>query len=214
MKAVLFRIALIATAVLVASCSKHENTETASNEEAPSAPSVTATPAPVKTVAVATPAPPRLAPDGMFFLLVKKSVETTDGIIGLAPGTQVLKQADGKFTADGHPLELQPHEITNDLDIAGRVAGVDARAQAAIRQTLQAHGSPGKPVPGTMPASTPSTPATASNPPPTRPVPATQQVGTGVESSTAIGTAHSKVQNGWLYEKDTAGNWVKVRQVR
>ena len=205
---------MIAAAVLVASCSKHENTETTSNEETPSAPSVTATPAPAKTVVAATPAPPRLAPDGMFFLLVKKSVETTDGIIGLAPGTQVLKQADGKFLADGHPLELQPHEITNDLDIAGRVAGADARAQTAIRQTLQAHANPAKPGPGAKPASSPSSaasaPPKAANPPPA----STSQTGGGFGSTTALGAAHSKVQGGWLWEKDNAGNWVKVKQVR
>jgi hypothetical protein len=216
---VLSRIACIMACVLIGSCSKHDKAETTDTDQAPVAPPPpAATPEPVKAVVAATPAPKRLAPDGMFFLVVKKSVETSDGISGLAPGTQVLRQADGKYVADGHTLALQPSEITNDLDVAARYAGADARAQAAIKQTLQAHATAPKPgAPGLAAnASGAGTSApVASSASASGLVPATQRSnGTLLDGSSALGSAHSKIQGGWLYEKDAQGNWMQVRQVR
>src|SRR5687767_15158492 len=131
----------LAIALVAASCSKPEPVpeEVVSAEEAE--PVVIEAPAPATPAPVAAaplPPPKRLAPDGIFFLLAKKSVETDAGIIGLRPGAQVIRQPDGKFTVDGLGVDLEPGEMTNDLDVAARVAGADARAQAAIRQTLAA----------------------------------------------------------------------------
>lgn len=218
MKALLPQLVIVAVCVCIAACSKRE-AEPEQAEAVSTTPPPAATPAPVKAeIAIATPPPKRLAPDGMFFLLTKKSVETPDGIVGLKPGTQVLRQPDGKFLADGHVLELLPTEMTNDLDLAGRIVGADARAQAAIRQTLQAQPRSTPVANGASPtrsaAPSGSTPATAAAPVnPT--IPGTQRSGgTGVESSTTLGSAHTRVQGGWIYEKDAQGNWVKSRLAR
>ena len=205
MKTIHPRILIVATGLLIAGCSKHETTST--DESGSATPPPAATPAPVKAeVAVATPPPKRLAPEGMFFLLAKKSVETPDGIIGLKPGTQVLQQPDGKFMADGHPIEVLPTEITNDLDIAGRVVGADARAQAMIRQTLQARPASSAPkAPGSSAA------AATSNPPPS---PAAPRSNTAMQSTSSLGAAHTRVKDGWLWQQNTDGAWVKVRETR
>lgn len=218
MKSSLIRIVSLAACVLVASCSKQDQTETTAVEPATPAP-VAATPEPVKVVA-ATPAPKRLAPDGTYFLTVKKSVETPDGIFGLKPGTQVLRQADGKYTADGHVLELQASEITNDLDIAARYAGADARAQSAIKQTLQAR--PAAPPPTTTAAVGGSTASRSTTTPANGTLGSTSSTvaptqrsnGSMLDGSSALGSAHTKVQGGWLYQKDASGNWTAVRPVR
>lgn len=215
MKAVLFPIAILAACACVVSCSKREAV-TEPDEVVSTTPPPTATPAPVRAeVAIATPPPRRLAPDGMFFLLTKKSVETPDGIVGLKPGTQVLRQPDGKFLADGHTLDLLPTEMTNDLDLAGRIVGADARAQAAIRQTLQAQPAPviggNSPTRNAAPNSAGTTAAPSANPT----SPATQRSGgTALESSSVLGAAHTRVQGGWVWEKDAQGNWVKARLAR
>jgi len=211
----LIRTISLAACVLIASCSKQNQTENADAAPATSEPVATA-PEP-KTVAVATPAPTKnLAPDGTFFLLVKKSVETPDGIIGLAPGTKIRQQADGRYSADGHFLELKPSEMTNDLDLAARYAGADARAQAAIKETLQAHatapkaGAPTTTKAGASTASSVAAAPRATSPPPVAP----SSSGTLLGQNSALGSAHTKVQGGWVYQKDATGNWIPVRPTR
>jgi hypothetical protein len=211
MKPFLIQTISLAACILIASCSRQNKTENAETVPAAAEP-VAATPEP-KAVVAATPAPKRLAPDGTFFLLVKKSVETSDGIIGLAPGTKIRQQADGRYAADGHYLELKTSEITNDLDIAAHYAGADARAQSAIKDSLQAHAT--APKPG-APTSAPSSSATAaSRTTPSTPVPAAPRAGSGLlGQNSALGSAHTKVQGGWVYQKDATGNWVPVRPTR
>jgi hypothetical protein len=147
----------------------------------------------------------------VFFLLTKKSVETDAGIIGLRPGTQLVRQPDGKFLVEGHTLDLAPGEITNDLDIAVRVAGADARAQAVIRQTLAAR--PAAPVNGRAPVNESQSANSASESVASPPAPA-QQSESSLGRSNALGAAHTRTQDGWLYQKNSDGEWERVRRLR
>ncbi|MDB6155364.1 MAG: hypothetical protein JWL90_3817 [Chthoniobacteraceae bacterium] len=90
---------------------------------------------PPPPVAAATPAPNYFAPEGVYFLLAATSVETEDGIVGFKPGSEALKQANGKYRVGEHEIELRPDQLTNDLRIAGSLASADAAAQAAIRSS-------------------------------------------------------------------------------
>lgn len=175
-----------------------------------------ATPPPVVAMPpTPTPVAKRLAPEGMFYLLVKKSVETTDGITGFKPGTLVKQEADGSFTAEGKQLEVRPNEITNDLDLAARYAGADAMRQAAIRQSTSAAALPPA---GTQPsAPNPATQAAGSNRPPAKSgssiVAPTQRVG-ALDASSALGAGHTMTKDGWVWQKDNAGNWRRVKPLR
>lgn len=101
---------------------------------------VVATPAPATPEPVpATPVPNYFAPEGVYFLMVKKSITTDDGITGVRPGTRLQKQADGSFTTDaGQTLQAAAHEVTNDLRVAQHIVGADAAASAALRQQMDA----------------------------------------------------------------------------
>ena len=215
MKPFLLQTTALAACLFIASCSRQNNAENVETVPAASEP-VAATPEPTAVVA-ATPAPKRLAPDGTFFLLVKKSVETSDGIIGLAPGTKIRQQSDGRYSADGRFLELKSSEITNDLDIAARYAGADARAQSAIKESLQAQATApkaGAPT-STAGAAPASSAAAASRTTPNTSVPAAPHASsTLLGQNSALGSAHTKVQGGWVYQKDATGNWVPVRPTR
>lgn len=81
---------------------------------------------------------PAIAPLGVYFLTTAVSVETADGIIGIQPGTTVMKQADGSFLAGTQKLKLKEGQFTNDMQVAARVAGADAAAQAALQRATQA----------------------------------------------------------------------------
>lgn len=203
--------------VTLGGCSKR-TTET---EPAPETPA----PVPVATPKPATPPPPtpapatpppvakRLAPPGTFYLLVKKSVETSDGIIGFKPGTQVKQEADGAFTAEGHKLDVRANEITNDLDIAAHFAGADAMRQAAVRQVLATPvAAPAASVPG---APTPSAPQTAARPTSSGPsIAAGQRSPAALGASSALGASHTMTRDGWLWQKDANGNWTRVKPLR
>ncbi|MEQ1859411.1 MAG: hypothetical protein ABMA13_05705 [Chthoniobacteraceae bacterium] len=136
-----------------------------------------------------TPAPKRLAAAGTYFLLVKKSVGTADGIIGFKPGTQVMQQGDGSFAVEGHKLRLLPGEITNDLDIAAGIADADAQRQAALRQT---------PAPVATPAPAPSQPV----------------AGPTLRPGGAAGPGEAITRDGWVWEKDRSGMWRRAKPVR
>ena len=203
---------------LVAGCSKPAKV----TEEATPAPVVAettpvpATPEPSVPQIIATPPPKRLAPNGTFFLLRPKSIETADGIIGLKPGTLVLRQEDGSFAADGQKIEVTEAELTNDLDIASRVAGTDARVQAAIRGNLTAAPLPapknasGTPDPGRK-SSTNSSETRASD---SKVIGATQGGPGGLQSSNSLGSGHTMTKGGFLYQKNSDGDWIKVRPLR
>lgn len=197
----------------LAACSK----KSAESEPVPETPELAAAaPAPATPPPVAamppTPVPKRLAPEGTFYLLVKKSVETADGITGFKPGTLVKQEADGSFTAEGKKLEVRPNEITNDLDLAARYAGADALRQAAIRQSTSV-------APPTPAASQPAASAsTAGSRPPAKSsgsgiVAPTQRVG-ALDASSALGAGHTMTKDGWLWQKDTSGNWRRLKPLR
>lgn len=125
-------------------CQKKPTTAEEPPPEEASRVAAPATPAPI--AAAPTPAPaipaPALAPEGVYFLTAATSVETAEGLVGLQTGTRVTRQTNGRFKAGEHELDLRPDQITNNLAVAGRLAGRDAAAQAAIRQTTASRGDP------------------------------------------------------------------------
>lgn len=132
-------------------CKKKEVAEEAS-EEAPATPAAkTGTPEPKVAVATsppkaATPAPtPQFAPPGVYFLLTKVSVETSDGVLGLKPGQMLKEVKPGVYNADNIQVTLRPDQVTNDLTVARRVAAQDQQVQAAIQQRLAAAATSGSP---------------------------------------------------------------------
>jgi len=104
------------------------------------------TPAPatptLEPVAVATPPPatpaPELAPPGVFYLIAAARVETSDGIVGLKPGTGVKLVRPGIYLTPAGEVSLNPEQMTNDLALARRVASADSSAQAAVKSALAA----------------------------------------------------------------------------
>lgn len=97
---------------------------------------VTPTPAPV---AAATPSPatpaPRLAPEGVFYLVSAYRVEGKDGIVGLPPGTGVKRVREGIYLTPAGELPLDSELLTNDLDIARQARDADRAIQIASRPT-------------------------------------------------------------------------------
>lgn len=204
---------IVLLCVLLAACSR-KTTETEPAPEAmPESTVVVETPAPAATP---PPVAKRLAPEGTFFLLVKKSAETPDGIFGFKPGTVVKQEADGSFTAEGHKLDVQPNEITNDLDLAAHYAGADAQRQAALRQAaaIAAAVTPPPSASANNSSSAPSRSSSSSSSSSGGPVSATRRTAGGLESSSSLGSGHTKTQDGWLWQKDAAGNWHRVRPLR
>ncbi len=201
----------------MAGCSK----KTVETEPTPESaePAVVSTPQPKPVVAAATPTPKRLAPTGTFFLLVKKSAVTNDGIIGFKPGTAIKQEADGSFTAEGHKLDVRSNEITNDLDLAARYANADAQRQAVIRQVTAT------PVPSSTTAlgtssngSRTSTPASTSGTAPTTNsyglVAPVRTTNSGLEGSSTLGASHTMTKDGWIWEKNANGDWRRLKPLR
>jgi hypothetical protein len=89
----------------------------------------------------------RLAPEGTYFFLKRASLKTESSIIGFAPGTKVTmieQRGSTSIVSDGeHQFETASSELTNDLDIATRVAKADFEAQRKIGdfivKTVQEH---------------------------------------------------------------------------
>lgn len=93
-------------------------------------------PGPPQEVAASEPPAPRLAPEGVFFLTQRVSVTTSDGVIGVAPGTKVerLSEKKGilKVSSRGNLFEVRRDQLTNDIGVAERMGAQDASAQAAL----------------------------------------------------------------------------------
>jgi hypothetical protein len=96
---------------------------------------VVETPTPIP-VAVAAATPIRhLAPPGIYFLLQRVSFMTDSGVVGDSPGTKVsmVKSGSPMKVSDGqNQFDVDPTEVTNDLDIATRVFYADRAVQAQI----------------------------------------------------------------------------------
>jgi len=119
------KLAVLMAMTLVA-CEKQETPP----PEPPSTPAATP---PATPVAVATPWD--LAPEGIFFLTQKVSVETSDSILGFKPGEPVKLVKDDVYAAqDGTQLTLRPDQVTNSMSRARALASNDARVQALIAQ--------------------------------------------------------------------------------
>ncbi len=200
----LYWIAVIAALSLAAGCTRTEKA-TETDEEDGDEMIVEATPEPseAEPVAEATPPPKRYAPEGVFYLITKKSIETEAGIVGFRPGTQVQLLPDGKYSVEGQTIELLPNEITNDLDLAARYAGADAQAQVALRQRLF---TPAPPAPAPSATSTKKKPAQPKSKP--RPPSST------FRSTSSLNQSQTRVNDGWLWQTDERGNWYKVRRVK
>ncbi len=91
--------------------------------------------------AVPVPPPKRLAPDGVYFVTERLSFTTDDGAFTVKAGTRVTRvKGDDKTmeVSDGQrQFTVQPFQVTNDLDEAGkigRVAAVDAAASSAANR--------------------------------------------------------------------------------
>jgi hypothetical protein len=103
---------------------------------------------PSNSVAARPPTPrQRLAPEGTYFFLKRASLKTEWSIIGFAPGTKVTmieQRGPTSIVSDGeHQFETASSQLTNDLDIAARVAKADFEAQRKIGEfiakTVQEH---------------------------------------------------------------------------
>lgn len=173
-------------------------------------------------VPIATPQPRELAPDGVFYLRVKKSITTNDGITAFPAGTLVRRTFGGEYlTLDGQVLKLDAREMTNDLAEARQIAGYTTSARAAQARAIATASA--------TPASTASAPSTAranpqhatgANPDPAgsapgrRYVPGVIRQASGMESSTSLGGNHTPTKDGWLWQRNAAGDWVRVKQLR
>ena len=122
-------------ALATASCQKPAAPTTeVTPESTPSAQLPALTPEP--KVVAATPKPtPRLAADGVFYLLKGARVETDAGVVGLVPGTQVKRLRAGIYQSSEGEVALSDDQITNDLDLADKARGGDAARQRALRET-------------------------------------------------------------------------------
>src|SRR6476620_2673889 len=104
----------------------------------PPAPAPQARPSPIAkttspSIAKTTPRPRNLASDGTYFLLRYHSVATDTGVTGFPPGTtvslvrksdQTIRLTDGQVECD-----VGAGDVTNNLDIAARLARTDSRIQ-------------------------------------------------------------------------------------
>jgi hypothetical protein len=203
---------LAAVCVFVAGCRKPVAEEPAPTPESTPPPAVVAAATPPRQAApavpVATPAPPELAPVGVFFLLGKASIVTGDGITGFRPGTRVEKTGAQEYTtADGHKLTLAADQVTNDLRIVRQVLGAEAAEQDAYRQfARQQAARAATPVPTTP---TPASAGSRASVPAATPRPAGALGAKG-----ALGVTHTRVRDGYYWEQGVEGRWYKTKPVR
>jgi hypothetical protein len=149
------KIALIPAVIALAFASCTKETVVQNEESATPAPATPtpapATPTPEVAVATATPAPatpaPQLAPEGVFYLIAAASIETSDGVRGLPPGTGVKLVRPGVYLTPYGETALPQEQLTNDLSVArsARDAAVaaqavaNARARVAAAETAASH---------------------------------------------------------------------------
>jgi len=97
-------------------------------------------PAPQPVVARPMLPKKRLAPEGTCFLLQRASVTTDSTVVGFPPGTKVfMVKQDGSTSTvtDGeYGFDIPSSQLTNDLDIATRIAKSDLAAQRKIAELI------------------------------------------------------------------------------
>ena len=81
----------------------------------------------------------RLAPEGVFFVLQRLSTTTDSGVASAVPGTKVTLVRDGlpMRVSDGqNEYDALASQLTNDMDVAEKLAQADQSAQARIKQQI------------------------------------------------------------------------------
>jgi hypothetical protein len=77
-----------------------------------------------------------LALEGTYFLLQRVALTTGSGVTGFAPGTKVNlvagKDSISTVAVEQYKFEVPSSQLTNDLDVAARVAKADYAAQAQL----------------------------------------------------------------------------------
>jgi len=190
-----------------------QRTEPASETEAETPPEAAATPEASQTAEVAPPpatAPetPQFAPEGVFFLLTPKSIESADGVVGFPAGTEIRKQADGTFLVGRQTMALRPDEVTNDLRVVRQIAAANQAAQtaraaqlAAQEKALRDAAEKAKKAAASK-AKVQPRPVAAATPPPQKPL------GSVMDGPT------QRVKDGYYWKKNAAGEWEMDRPVR
>jgi hypothetical protein len=158
---------------------------------------------------VSTPAPvanPRLAPEGVFYLVAPAQVETPSGVIRLAVGTGVRRLRPGVYLTPSGEAALRDDQVTNDLDRARQ-----ARDAAQAREAAEA----------TARAAVAAPPRRAATPEPwippeyQRPVEGVVTQPSGLQTSTALGTGHTRTKDGIVWQKSLDGKyWLSVKYLR
>jgi hypothetical protein len=91
---------------------------------------------------VATPTPTRhIASEGTYFLLELVSIQTSSGVIGDPPGTQVTfikRENSGMRVSDAEHrvFTVKASQLTNDADLAAHLKKIDSDKQKQIQQRL------------------------------------------------------------------------------
>jgi hypothetical protein len=209
----------VMAALAGASCSKP--VATTGDEDAPPPPAAVTTSAPVTPIAApapggaisqtpsATPAP-ELAPEGVFYLVAVARVENADGVHNLPPGTGVKLVRPGVYLTPYGEHPLAAALLTNDLAKARAARDADRAAQDAARQKTADVAQAARAAQLARDSATPSPIAPAMQLPagPTpRFVEGVNRQPTGLDSSTSLGAAHTKVDDGWVWEKSADGKW-------
>lgn len=160
----------------------------------------TPTPVPARPKTWVEPPPPEVRttlPEGVFALRFHKSVVTDEGITGFPPGTLVSLVRPGVFAVDGRELELKPDEVTNDLAFARSLRHLDIRNQAVIRRRV-ATPEPVAPVVSVGPARVEYAPAPSG----------------ALDVSSSLGNSHSRYKDGWKWQRDGSGKWVRTERLK
>lgn len=219
-------------ALAFASCSKPTTTEQspapgAENPTATAPPPATpapATPAPAETISQTPPAPApsdptpapaaavELAPEGVFYLLAAARVETADGVHGLPAGTGVKLVRTGVYLTPAGELPLDAAILTNDMTKARAARDSAQAAQAALAQRGAADAAKAAEMARAAAAATPTPEAPGltqtARTPKARYVDGVTNSGTTMlQSSTSLGAAHTKTDDGWVWQKSPDGQW-------
>ncbi|MCX6967637.1 MAG: hypothetical protein NTZ46_07625 [Verrucomicrobia bacterium] len=81
----------------------------------------------------------RLTPGGIFFVLQRLSTMTDSGVASVVPGAKVtlVRAGSPMRVSDGqHEYDAFPAQLTNDMDIAEKIASADCLTQSALKQQI------------------------------------------------------------------------------